>query len=82
MPGVPAVEDGEGLRDVEVEPLVGREGPEAKVEAVRGEGEGQGEDAAEGCLADEGGDGAGGRVCGRGGYKARAEGEEEDGDPD
>lgn len=32
-----AVEDGEGLRDVEVEPFVGREGPEAKVEAVRDE---------------------------------------------
>ena len=37
MPGHVAVEDGEGLGDVKVEPFVGWEGPEAKVEAVRDE---------------------------------------------
>lgn len=34
MPVVAAVEDGEGLGEVEVEEFVGGEGPFAKVEAV------------------------------------------------
>lgn len=39
MPWVATVEDGEGLGDVEVEPVVGREGPEGEVEPVCEEGE-------------------------------------------
>lgn len=34
MPGVAAVEDGERFGDVEVEPIVGREGPEIEKEVV------------------------------------------------
>lgn len=42
VPAVRAVEDGERLGDVEVEPLVGREGPDAEVETVRDGGDGEG----------------------------------------
>lgn len=57
VPGVAAVEDGEGLGDVEVEPVVRRKGPEGKVEPVCEEREAHDRGAADDGGGREGGDG-------------------------
>lgn len=57
MPGHPAVKDGEGLGHVEVEPFVRREGPEAKVEAVRDDRDGEGNGTTEDGFSEEGREG-------------------------
>lgn len=55
MPWVAAVEDSEGLGDVEVEPVVRREGPKGEIDSVCKEGEGY-----DGGAADDGCGGEGG----------------------
>lgn len=53
MPGHVAVEDGQGLGDVEMQPFVWRKRPEPKVQAVRYHGYCQGRQAADDDLPNE-----------------------------